>query len=90
MIYKKVNKLLLFAPGVGYINKDKKLQLKLDESKIIVGWNKEDIKVKYDNIWSVLSKLLSNITVKFYNKDNNDKIDTQHEINSQFIDEINK
>ena len=74
----------------GYINKDKKFQLKLDESKIIVGWNKEDTKVKYDNIWPVLSKLLSNTTVKFYNKDNNDKIDTQHEINSQFIDEINK
>ena len=35
----KVNKLLLFASGVGNIDKDNKLQLKLDEFKIIVGWN---------------------------------------------------
>jgi len=83
MIYKKVNKLLLFAPGVGNIDKDNKLQLKLDESKIVVGWNNEDTKVKYDNIWPILSKLLSKTIVKFYNKDNNNKIDTQHEINSQ-------
>ena len=42
MIYKKINKLLLFAPGVGNIDKEKKLQLKLDESKITIGWNIED------------------------------------------------
>ena len=88
MIYKKINKLLLFAPGVSNINKDKKLQLKLDESKIIVGWNNEDAKVKYDNIWPILGKLLSNTTVNFFNKDTNNKIDTQHEINSQFIELI--
>jgi hypothetical protein len=35
-------------------------KLKIDESKIIVGWNKEDTKVKYENIWPVLQKILSN------------------------------
>jgi hypothetical protein len=87
LIPKQINKLLLFAPGVGYINNDIK-QLKLDEDKIIVGWNREDTKVKIDKIWSILSKLLPNTKVYLYNMDIKEGVDTQHEINSEFIKKI--
>jgi hypothetical protein len=90
IIYKQIHKMFLFAPGVEYlpmsINK-----LKLDESKITVGWNIEDTKVPIDRIWPELSKLLPNTTIIKFNMDvyfntkTGEPEDTQHEINSQFI-----
>jgi hypothetical protein len=88
MIYKKVNKLLLFAPGLGFIDKDTKFILKLDEDKILIGWNNEDTKVKYDNVYPKLKLKLPNTQVKLFNKDIHSDIDTQHEINSKFIEFI--
>ena len=106
LIYKKVNKLLLFAPGLGFIDKDTKFTLKLDEDKILIGWNNEDTlciksltrlneisfnedtKVKYNNIYPKLKLKLPNTQVKLFNKDTHNDIDTQHEINSKFIEFI--
>jgi hypothetical protein len=88
LIYKKVNKLLLFAPGLGFIDKDTKFTLKLDEDKILIGWNNEDTKVKYDNIYPKLKLKLPNTQVKLFNKDTHNDVDTQHEINSKFIEFI--
>jgi hypothetical protein len=87
LIPEKINKLLLFAPGVGYINNDIE-RLHLDEDKIIVGWNREDMKVKMDKIWPILSILLPNTKVLLYNMDIKEGVDTQHEINSGFIENI--
>ena len=86
------NKLLLFAPGVGYINHDLE-RLQLDEDKIIVGWNKEDTKVKMEKIWPILHQLLPRTRVLLFNMDINNHglgVDTQHEINSQFIKNVYK
>ena len=93
IIHKQIHKMFLFAPGVEYlpmsINK-----LKLEESKITVGWNIEDTKVPIDRIWPELSKLLPNTTVlkfnmdKYFNTKTQEVEDTQHEINSQFIQYI--
>ena len=90
IIYKQIHKMFLFAPGVEYlpmsINK-----LKLEESKITVGWNIEDTKVPINRIWPELSKLLPNTKVlefkmdKYFNEETGEQEDTQHEINSQFI-----
>ena len=90
LIYSQINKLLLFAPGVGYINHDLK-RLKLDEDKIIVGWNREDTKVKMEKIWPVLETILPKTKVLLFNMDINNlglSVDTQHEINSQFIENV--
>jgi hypothetical protein len=87
LIPEKINKLLLFAPGVGYINNDIK-RLDLDEDKIIVGWNREDMKVKMDKIWPILGRLLPNTKVLLYNMDIKEGVDTQHEINSEFIENL--
>jgi hypothetical protein len=54
----------------------------LDESKVTVGWNADDTKVKMEQVWPELSKLLPNTPVLTYSKD---IVDTQHEINSHFI-----
>ncbi len=91
LIPEQINNLLLFAPGVGYINHDL-TRLTLDKSKIIVGWNKEDTKVLKDKIWTALGQLLPRTEVLLFNMDINNHgsgVDTQHEINSQFIKYIN-
>ncbi len=87
LIPMQINRLLLFAPGVGYINNDIK-KLRLDEDKIIVGWNREDMKVKMDKIWPILSTLLPNTKIYLYNMDIKEGVDTQHEINSKFIKDV--
>ncbi len=90
LIRSHLNKLLLFAPGVGYINNDLK-KLRLHKNKIIVGWNKEDTKVKMEKIWPVLETLLPNTKVLLFNMDINNHglgVDTQHEINSKFIENV--
>ena len=95
IIPKKIHKLYLFAPGVKYINNDKNLNL--DEKKITVGWNLYDTKVKINDVWNNnLQKLLPNTKVITFDNNNKDTykekdkdIDTQHEINSRFIKEIN-
>ncbi len=87
LIPKQIKKLLLFAPGVGYINNDLET-LTLKESKIIVGWNKEDTKVHIGTILPILQELLPNTEVLLYTKDIKDDVDTQHEINSKFIENV--
>jgi len=86
----KDNRLFLFAPGVKYIDFDiRKLQHFIrNESNVVVGWNVEDTKVKMSEIWPILSQLLPKTHVLTYNKDFNSTIDTQHEINSKFIEQI--
>jgi len=88
LIHNQVEKLLLFAPGVGHIDQDSKLKRNFNILNIVIGWNIEDTKVKYTNVWPKLKCLLPNKTIKFYNKDQNQYVDTQHEINSCFIKEL--
>jgi len=76
----QVKKLYLFAPGIKYLN-----SINIDESKIIIGWNKEDTKVKMSNIKPIINNLLPSIEIEVYSMDIKDEVDTQHEINSQFI-----
>jgi hypothetical protein len=95
IIYEQIHKMFLFAPGAEYLPQsfDK---LNLDESKITVGWNIEDEKVKMSKVWPELSILLPNIKVLtfnkdvYYNPDTKKNEDTQHEINSKFIQYISE
>ena len=85
--------MFLFAPGAEYLPQaiDK---LFLHESKIKVGWNTQDEKVRMSKVWPELSKLLPNTKVLTFNKDiycnteTQKHEDTQHEINSKFIQYI--
>ena len=77
-----INKLLLFAPGIGYINNELK-ELKLDKDKIIIGWNIEDTKVKFGSILPVLEILLLSKNVLLYTRDIKIEIDTKKEIDTQ-------
>ncbi len=93
IIYQKIHKMFLFAPGAEYLSQTIN-KLKLDESKITVGWNVDDMKVQMIQVWPELSKLLPNTQVLKFNKDSYFDVekqkqeDTQHEINSQFIQYI--
>lgn len=84
LMHQQIHKMFLFAPGAEYLNKsiDK---LNLEENRITVGWNTDDNKVKMSQVWPELSKLFPNTKVLTYNKDIYNGEDTQHEINSQFI-----
>jgi hypothetical protein len=93
IIYEQIHKMFLFAPGAEYLPQsiDK---LFLHESKITVGWNTQDEKVRMSKVWPELSKLLPNTKVLTFNKDiycnteTQKHEDTQHEINSKFIQYI--
>lgn len=95
IIYNQINKMFLFAPGAEYLSQsiDK---LNLDESKITVGWNIQDEKVRMSKVWPELSKILPNTKVLTFNKDiyynteTQKHEDTQHEINSKFIQYISE
>ena len=93
LIHQQIHKLLLFAPGAEYLSKSID-NLKLDETKITVGWNLDDTKVKMSQVWPELCKLLPNTKVLTFNKDSYFDVekqkqeDTQHEINSKFIQYI--
>jgi len=80
LLDEQVKKLYLFAPGIKYLN-----SINIDESKIIIGWNKEDTKVKMSNIKPIINNLLPSIEIEVYSMNIKDEVDTQHEINSQFI-----
>jgi hypothetical protein len=55
---------------------------------LVGGWNADDTKFKMKQVWPELSKLLPNTPVLIYSKDIKDSVDTQHEINTQFIQHI--
>jgi len=56
----------------------------------------EDTKIPINQVWLVLSKLLPRTRLQTYNKDTyvdpttSKPVDTQHEINTNFIDQINQ
>lgn len=90
LIKEQLNKLFLFAPGIKYIDQDSDIKLDSIKSKITIGWNNEDTKVKYESIKPVLDNF--GLQVTKYNQDStiHDLIDdTQHEINTLFIKLIN-
>jgi hypothetical protein len=81
------NKLLLFAPGVKYIGMDDEFPFQgSHEFPIIIGWNDDDDKVRFDERYPIITHVLrkynkvEHMLVKFIG-DREDK----HELNSEFL-----
>jgi hypothetical protein len=88
LIPSNVSKLYLFAPGVKYLA-NYFHTLELPQDKIYVGWNLDDTKVKMEQIWPKLKPLMPGVEVNQYYKNIYNQVDTQHEINTEFIKLIN-
>lgn len=88
-IPEQIKYLYLFAPGVKYIDKSI-IKVKNNFPKTIVGWNITDTKVKCVDVWSILGPVLPNNTVliTFYLPNKSYGFDTQHEINTNFFNNI--
>jgi hypothetical protein len=89
---KQLSHLFLFAPGIKYIGSDKGLKIG-KKLKIYVGWNNDDKKVKHLEHLPVLQSKVQITDNSIYEKLDSpisEGIDTQHEINTKFIEKVNK